>query len=406
MKKKTQSKNALVFIFCTVILDTIGIGIIFPIMPDLLFDLGFQNIADAAFWAGLLSASYASMQFLFSPIIGTISDAFGRRRIILLALFAMCIDYIILGFANTIWILFLGKILAGITGSTIPTATAYLADVSSKGDKAKNFGLIGAAFGLGFVFGPLIGGLLGEISPRAPFFMSALLAGINFLFGFFILPESLQNRRRRKIRWKDLNPFLSLIRVFTNVDLRIIFLSVFLVQIANWVYPSIWSFWAKATFSWTTSMIGISLAAYGVGIAFVQGLLIRHKRVAETKPKNLIIFCLLVGAIALLGFGFIKSAWLVFAFIPLAALSEIFDPTIKSYLSNQVDMSKQGELQGILFSIRGVTTFLSPLIMTYIFRTFSNSQNELPFIPGMPFIFSALLLLLALVPLVGKMKAT
>ena len=405
MAKKTQSKNALAFIFATVVLDTIGIGIIFPIMPDLLSDLGYNNIAEAAMWAGFLSACYAFMQFLFSPIIGTISDAFGRRKIILVALLAMCVDYMILGFSGALWVLFLGKLVAGITGSTIPTATAYLADISSEKERAKNFGLIGAAFGIGFIFGPLIGGLLGEISPRAPFFMSAFLAGMNFLFGFFVLPESLPANRRRGISLMDLNPFRSLIKVFANESFRIIFLCIFLVQIGNWVYPSVWSFWAKANFSWTTSMIGVSLAAYGVGIAFVQGVVIRHKKVESFGPRKVIIFCLLIGAFALSGFGSISAGWLVFVLIPLAALSEMFDPTIKAYLSNQVEANKQGELQGILFSIRGVTTFLSPLVMTFIFRVFSNSDNNYPYIPGMPFIFAAALLLIALVPLIKKIKA-
>ena len=404
MAKKIQSKNALAFIFFTVVLDTIGIGIIFPIMPDLLSDLGYKNIAEAAMWAGFLSACYAFMQFLFSPIIGTISDAFGRRKIILAALLAMSLDYMILGFSNALWVIFLGKLVAGITGSTIPTATAYLADISSEKERAKNFGLIGAAFGIGFIFGPLIGGLLGEISPRAPFFMSAFLAGVNFLFGFFVLPESLPVNKRRVISLMDLNPFRSLIKVFSNEKLRIIFLCIFLVQVGNWVYPSVWSFWAKANFSWTTSMIGVSLAAYGVGIAFVQGVVIRHKKLEKFGPRKVIIFCLLIGAFALSGFGSISAGWLVFVLIPLAALSEMFDPTIKAYLSNQVEVNKQGELQGILFSIRGVTTFLSPLVMTFIFRIFSNNDNSYPYIPGMPFIFAAALLLIAVLPLIKKIK--
>lgn len=404
MEPKTQSKNALVFIFVTVVLDTIGIGIIFPIMPDLLFDLGYENISDAVIWAGLLSACYALMQFLFSPVIGTLSDAFGRRKIILFALFAMCIDYLILGLSNAIWILFMGKLIAGITGSTIPTATAYLADISSEKEKAKNFGLIGAAFGLGFIFGPLIGGVLGEISPRAPFFMSACLAGLNFLFGFFVLPESLDISKRRILKVKDINPFQLLTKLFSMRELRMIFLCIFLVQLGNWVYPSVWSFWAKANFSWTTSMIGVSLAAYGVGIAFVQGVLIRHKKIEDLGPKWVILFCLLVGALALMGFGLISVGWLVFALIPFAALSEMFDPTVKGYLSNQVHESKQGELQGILFSIRGVTTFLSPILMTLIFRIFSDEKGDLPYLPGMPFIFAAVLLLISIGPLMKRIK--
>lgn len=404
MEQQTKGRNALVFIFVTVVLDTIGIGVIFPIMPDLLADLGYDNIGEAALWAGLLSGSYAFMQFFFSPVVGTFSDAFGRRKIILLALMAMCIDYLVLGFSHSLWVLFLGKLIAGVTGSTIPTATAYLADISEEKEKAKNFGLIGAAFGLGFIFGPLIGGILGEISPRAPFFMSALLAGLNFVFGFLILPESLPKYKRRAIVFWDLNPLRSLVQVFLVARFRLIFFCIFLVQLGNWVYPSIWSFWAKANFTWTTSMIGVSLAAYGFGIALVQGLVIRHKKLEAIDPKIILIFSLLFGILALCGFGTIKLGWMVFILIPFAALSEIFDPTIKGYLSNQVDRNKQGELQGIIFSIRGITTFLSPLIMTFIFRSFSNTENDLPYFPGMPFLFAAILLLIAIGTLLTTLK--
>ena len=194
-------------IFFTVVLDIIGIGIIFPIMPDLLEDLGITDISKAAIWGGILSASYAGTQFIFSPLIGSISDVIGRRKIILFALFTLSIDYLILGFSNSLWRLIIGRLIAGIAGGTVPTATAYLADISEPDEKAKNFGLIGAAFGLGFVMGPILGGLLGEIDPRAPFFLSALITMINFIFGFFVLKETLVKKNRRKFSDISYNPF-------------------------------------------------------------------------------------------------------------------------------------------------------------------------------------------------------
>ena len=217
---KQPKKKAIVFIFFTVVLDISGLMVIFPIMPDILQSVGKFSVSDAAIWGGFLYASYALMQFLFSPVIGNISDAFGRRPVILISLFLMFIDYLILGFASLLWVFIIGRMIGGIAGGTVPTAMAYLADISTSEDKAKNFGLIGAAFGIGFVLGPFIGGILGEINFRLPFFFSAALSLCTFLFCFYFLNESLEEKNKRKFKLTDLNPFKPIYKSFFIKDLR------------------------------------------------------------------------------------------------------------------------------------------------------------------------------------------
>ena len=398
------ANRAAFFIFVTVVLDIIGLMIIFPIMPDILRLVGKLTISDAAVWGGILYASYALMQFLFSPIIGNLSDTFGRRPIILTALVLMAIDYLILGFASVLWVFIIGRMVGGVAGGTVPTAFAYLADISTSEDKAKNFGLVGAAFGVGFVLGPFLGGILGEINFRLPFFFSAGLSFLTFLLCFFYLPESLNSGKRRKFRLKDLNPFASLAKAFIFRDLRIMFLCFFVISVAHWVYPAIWSFWSKEVFNWGPGLIGGSLACYGLGVAFVQGFVIRMKFVNNLGPKKVVFFSLVVGAVALTGFGFANAAWMVFALIPIAVMSELMNPTLDSFVSNQVSDSKQGLLQGILSSINAITSVISPLMMTLLFKIGTTDDRHFHF-PGVPFLFAAILLLAIIYPLLKSMKS-
>ena len=398
------ANRAVFFIFVTVVLDISGLMIIFPIMPDILRLVGKLTISDAAVWGGILYASYALMQFLFSPIIGNLSDAFGRRPVILAALVLMALDYLILGFASVLWIFVIGRMVGGIAGGTVPTAFAYLADKSTSENKAKNFGLVGAAFGVGFVLGPFMGGILGEIDFRLPFFSSAGISFLTFLLCFFYLPESLDTAKRRKFRFRDLNPFASLWKAFLFRDLRIMFLCFFVISLAHWVYPAIWSFWSKEVFNWGPGLIGVSLACYGLGVAFVQGFVIRMRFVNHLGPKKVVVFSLVIGAIALTGFGFANAAWMVFALIPIAVMSELMNPTLDSFVSNQVSDTKQGLLQGILSSINAITSVISPLMMTLLFKLGTIDEGNL-YIPGVPFLFAAMLLLAIIYPLFKSMKS-
>ncbi|MFL2790902.1 MAG: TCR/Tet family MFS transporter [Paracoccaceae bacterium] len=398
-----RTKKAVIFIFFTVVLDISGLMIIFPIMPDILRSVGKLSISDAAIWGGVLYASYALMQFLFSPIIGNLSDSYGRRPVILVALGLMAIDYLILGFASVLWVFIIGRMIGGIAGGTVPTAFAYLADISNSEDKAKNFGLVGAAFGVGFVFGPFIGGILGEIDFRLPFFFSAFLSFLTFLLCFFYLPEPLDVGKRRKFKKKDLNPFATLIKAFLFRDLRILFLCFFIISLAHWVYPAIWSFWSKEVFDWGPGLIGISLACYGLGVALVQGFVIRMKFVNRLGPRKVVFLSLVIGSIALTGFGFANMAWMVFLLIPIAVMSELMNPTLDSFVSNQISDRKQGLLQGILSSINAITSVISPLMMTILFKIGTLSEERF-YIPGIPFIFAAILLLAIIYPLLQSMK--
>ena len=271
-----NSKLPIFVIFTTVVLDSMGIGIIIPVMPALFADVtGTEKISDIAIWGGLLASTFALMQFIFGPILGALSDRYGRKPILLLALFVMAAYYLLMGFAQTLWLLFLGRLIGGITAATHATANAYMADISSPEEKAARFGMLGAGFGLGFVLGPLIGGLLGEWGPRAPFFAAAMLAAANGVLCYFVLKESLKTKNRRECMWFRANPIGAILdlRKFEGIySLLLVFL---LFTIGTSIYAAIWPFFTVERFNWSPGMIGISLTIYGVCFAIVQGVLVR-----------------------------------------------------------------------------------------------------------------------------------
>lgn len=386
-----NNRSAIWFILATLFLDAIGIGIVFPIMPDLMLKVGADSTADGAFWGGVLMASYAGMQFLCAPIIGGISDSFGRRPVLLLALVALCVDYVIMALASTYWWLLIGRAMAGVAGGTYITATAYLSDISKPSERAANFGLIGAAFGIGFVIGPAIGGLVASIHITAPFWLAAALAGVNVLFGVFVLPESLRDENRRKLSRRDLNPFGSILDAFRLPGLWLPLILLFLFEFANMVYPVLWAFWTKEVFGWGTALIGMTLSAYGGGIAITQGGVMRFliPRLGEFRT---LIFSMVCATLALIVFGLTASVVVMFCFLAVAALADMAPPTMTAIMANMVPEDRQGLLQGVIASLGSISAVLAPMVMTGLFQHFAADDAPI-YLPGAPFLFSGLILL-------------
>ena len=382
------------FALITVAIDAMGVGIIFPVMPDLLLSMGQDSVADAALWGGVLATIYALMQFLFSPVIGNLSDRYGRRPVLLVAMAAMAVDYIVLTLAPTLALLVIGRLIAGIAGATYAPATAYIADVSAPQDRAKNFGLVGAVFGVGFVLGPAIGGLVGEWHVRAPFAFAALMAAANCAFGFFFMPESLPADRRRTFEWQRANPLGALTRAFRLPELRWLLAAYVLFSLGDHVYPVIWSYWTKLSFDWSVGMIGASLALYGLVSAIVQGTLVGPS-VRWFGDGNAIIIGLALGVTSAVGFAFTSVPWVVFAFIPIAALSDLAMPAITSVLSARVAETEQGELQGMMASCTAFAAVVAPPFATVAFYA-ATAPEATAYFPGAPFILAGIVILLAI----------
>jgi len=382
------------FIFITIVLDSMGIGIIAPVMPDLIQEVGNVDLSQAALWGGILTVVYAINQFLFSPTVGGLSDAYGRRPVLLVALFIMCLDYLVMAMAHSLWLLFIGRFIGGITAATQSTASAYMADISSSEDKAKNFGLLGAAFGVGFILGPMLGGLLAEFGSRAPFYAAAFLAFANMLFGYFVLPESLQRDNKRTFNWRRANPFGAFKQMKNLPGLMPMLLVYLLLSIAFFVYPSVWAFFGRAQFSWDARMVGFSLAAYGFGIVIIQGVLIRPI-LARFGEKITALFGMFVHLLTFLAYPFMTETWHVFAFMPISVFSAIAVPALQGLMSNSVAKNAQGELQGAMSSLMALATIISPLVMTRAFSYFTQ-DNAPVYFPSAPFILSALSVVLAL----------
>lgn len=381
---------SLIFILITVALDSIGIGLIFPVMPDLLTDVAGTGLADAALWGGALAAAFSAMQFLFGPIIGNLSDRFGRRPVMLVALAAMALDYTIMAVAHTIWLLLIGRLIAGITAATHATATAFVADISPREARARNFGLIGAAFGIGFVLGPMIGGAASLIDSRAPFWFAAGVATANLILGLIVLPESLALEKRRAFSWRRANPLASFRAIGQLPGLGRYLLLVFLFTIAFASYPAIWSFYGAARFGWDGWWIGISLGVFGICMAVTQGALVGPaiRRWGETRTA---VYGMSVDVGAFVFYGFVRSGALALAITPVAALAGVAGPSIQSMMSNATPDDQQGELQGVLTSIAAVAMALAPLILTPVFWAFTHEDAPV-YAPGAPFLVSAALM--------------
>ena len=389
--KTSQKKAAIGFIFITMLIDITGWGIIIPVVPDLIKELIHADIGEAAKYGGWLGFAYAFTQFIFSPVVGNLSDKYGRRPIILISLFGFTIDYIFLALSPNIYWLFIGRIIAGITGASITTASAYIADISTNEDRAKNFGLIGAAFGVGFIIGPVIGGLLGHYGPRVPFYAAAVLCLINFLYGYFILPESLDQDHRRPFDWKRANPIGSLKFLGKHPEISTMVISLILIYIAGHAVQSNWNYFTMYLFNWDVKMVGISLGIIGFLVGLVQGLLIRWINPKIGNERS-IYYGLLLYAIGMLLFAFATESWMMFVFLIPYCLGGICGPALQSVITQNIPSNQQGELQGALTSLISATSIVGPPLMTNLFYYFTHKSAPFQF-PGAPFFLGFILML-------------
>lgn len=382
-------KPALGFIFVTLLLDILGIGLIIPILPRLVETFAEGNTVSAARLYGALGALYALMQFLFAPIIGSLSDRFGRRKVILVSLFASTLDYVLLTFAPNITWLFIGRVLTGITGANYSAAMAYIADVSPPEKRAANFGMVGAAFGIGFIAGPALGGLLGEYNLRAPFVAAGALTLLNWLYGCFVLPESLAPENRRAFSWARSNPIGALFAFRKHPAALELAATYFLLQLAHQVFPATWVLYTKYRYAWSMFETGLSLTAVGLMSAVVQGFLTRAA-VARIGEKRTILIGLALAACAYIGYGAATAGWMIYAILCFGSLSGVTMPTIQSVISRQAGADEQGGLQGALMSLAGIAGVLGPAIATGLFSYFISPRAPAN-LPGMPYFFSSVL---------------
>ena len=383
------------FIFITMLIDITGWGIIIPVIPKLIEELINGDVSEAAKFGGWLTFAYAITQFVCAPLIGNLSDKYGRRPIILISLFTFAIDYLLLAFSPTIVWLFIGRIIAGLTGASITTASAYIADVSTPENRAKNFGLIGAAFGLGFIIGPVIGGLLGQIGSRVPFYAAAVLCMLNFIYGFFILPESLPEENRRPFEWKRANPIHALLNLKKYPSLIGLVIVIFLLYLGSHAVHSNWTFYTMYRFNWNEKTVGISLGVIGVLVGVVQGGLIRWTNPKLGNEKS-IYLGLALYTIGMILFSFAFESWMMFVFLIPYCLGGIAGPALQSVISGQVPANEQGEIQGTLASLMSASAIIGPPMMTNTFYFFTH--KEAPFLlPGAPFYLGGLLMLISTV---------
>ena len=393
--KKSKKQAAIGFIFITMLIDIIGWGIIIPVIPSLIKELIHSDISEAAKYGGWLTFSYAITQFIFAPIVGNLSDKFGRRPILLVSLFAFSLDYMLLAFAPTITWLFVCRILAVITGASITTASAYIADISTSENRAKNFGLIGAAFGLGFIIGPVIGGLLGQYGARVPFYAAAILCMLNFLYGYFILPESLDKENRRNFEWKRANPIGAFLHLKKYPNLIGLIIAIFILYVGSHAVQSNWSFYTMYRFNWDERMVGISLGIIGLLVGLVQGVLIRwiNPKIGNVKSVYL---GLLLYTIGMFLFAFATESWMIFLFLIPYCLGGIAGPALQAVVSENVKPSEQGEIQGTLASLMSASAIIGPPMMASVFYFFTHDEAPFKF-PGAPFVLGGVLMLISTV---------
>ena len=398
LKHSTPKKHQsviLIVVLVTTLLDAMSIGLIIPVTPDLIMSVAPElNFADAATLSGLLISLFALMQLFFGPFFGTLSDQIGRRRIFLFLLSTIIIYHLIFALGQSLWLLFLGRLIGGVGGATNPISTAILADGSAPEERAVKFGYLGAAFGLGFVVGPVVGGFLGEFGTRAPFWGAAFLAGINLLLGWLYLPETLSRKNRCDFKWQRANPIGAIYTVSVFSNLRFILVVFLFYQFSTAVYPAIWSFYTLERFSWSTGMIGASLTLYGISLACVQGGLVKPI-ISKLGESGAVKLGFIFAVVVLVSIGLVSNENTLLVLIPLAALGAVGETALKAIASQSVEEDSQGALQGALSSLTAISMIITPPVMSSIFTQFIK-PGSIVYLPGAPFILSAILLFCAL----------
>lgn len=396
------ARRGLVLVFLILLLDVTGIGIIMPVLPTFLEELTGASVSEAAIEGGWLLFVYAGMQFLFAPLIGNLSDRFGRRPVLLASVLTFALDNLICALASTYAVLFIGRVLAGISGASFSTAAAYIADVSNDENRAKNFSLIGIAFGVGFVLGPVLGGILGEYGPRIPFYGAALLAFINFVVALFLLPETLAVVHRRRFEWRRANPLGALRQMRNYPGIGWIGLVFFLLMLGHQAYPAVWSFVGSYRYGWSEREIGISLGIFGIGGALTMAVVL-PRILAILGVWRTGLLGLSFSALAFFGYAAAWQGWMIYAVIVATSLESLWDPPMRSLAAVKVPPSAQGELQGAMASLASLTSIVGPLIFTQVFSFFTGPYTPFNF-AGAPFALAGIFVLTAVVVFMLKVE--
>jgi DHA1 family tetracycline resistance protein-like MFS transporter len=395
--REPNRRAAVPFILITVLLDTLGVGLIIPVGPRLVASFLHDDLESAARWFGVLMSLYSVMQFVFAPILGGLSDRFGRRTVILMSLAGAATSYLASGLAPALWWLFVGRTVAGITGASFSAANAYIADITPPEKRAASFGAVGAVFGLGFILGPLLGGFLGDYGLRIPYFVGAGLNFLNLLYGFFVLPESLSKENRRPFSFARANPVGSLGHLRKHPLVLRLTGTLVCSFLAQFVLQSTWALYSQARYGWTFRQVGFSFMAVGLSMALVQGLLVRAI-MPVLREKRALVLGLAFGATGYALIGLASRGWMLYAFIPMLALGGIAGPAVQAIITREVGPKEQGELQGALNSLQGLTAIVGPLIGTSLLAQFGTDASVVH-LPGAPFFaacfFSASGLMLA-----------
>jgi MFS transporter, DHA1 family, tetracycline resistance protein len=387
---RNASNGAFLFLFIAVLVDSIGFGIILPVLPQLIMQLTGVGIDRAAGYGGWLAFVYALMQFFCAPVLGNLSDHFGRRPVLLFALFALGCDYLIMGFAPVLAWLFVGRAVAGVAGASFTPAYAYVADITAPSQRAQNFGLMGAAFGIGFIVGPAIGGLLGGLGARAPFFAAGCIALANTTFGYFALPESLPPASRRAFHWARANPLGTLAQMRRYPTVLLMLGAMFLWQLGHQVLPSTWAFFTISRFHWSSAEVGWSLAWVGTVMAVAQGVLTGVLIPWIGGERRAAVAGMLAAIVAYLGYAFATQGWMMYVVSLTTFIFALTYPSMNALASQLIPGDAQGELQGAIACLYSLSAIVGPPLMTQVFGYFSGPRAPVHF-PGAAFLTAAML---------------